>query len=245
MSEQLLIHDGKILKFNEDRLVWTTAAGPSYPTDGLQDLWFFEDSLVGVNGTTITNNGMSYDYITSGLNSGKGLRQTNAPTVGKNMNIADSFFSTFGNASQAATFNAWIYTPSNASPAWTAYFGKGTTHTDPAVALFHFTWNNPYNNWSFGRFGQANNTSGNWTGDAWHMFTLTWDGTTWTAYLDNVLRGTGTNGAPTNTSTPWVVFGVWQNETAFQYSAISQLGAWNKVLDSTERDQLWNGGSGI
>jgi hypothetical protein len=81
------------------------------------------------------------------------------------------------------------------------------------------------------------------TPTAFHFYTLTYDGSTLTAYVDGSSVGS-TPASGSFSSTP--TFGVGTSDTQGNGAGtIDEVGVWTRALTSTEVSQLYNGGAGI
>ena len=80
----------------------------------------------------------------------------------------------------------------------------------------------------------------------WELYTVTYDGTNCKFYRNNTLLGTVAPSAVPNTATTSFEIGrgLSVNENRVD-GVMDEMGMWSRALNSTEINQLWNGGSGI
>lgn len=89
--------------------------------------------------------------------------------------------------------------------------------------------------------GQTTESISNGT---WYHVMATRASTTLTLYINNVSKGTATVGAATN-QTPRIGTG-YQNDAGWRLSGdVDMWYIWNKALDSTERSDVYNSGTGV
>lgn len=237
--------------FDSKRVV--LPAAPSYPTSGLIDRWTFENTLTGDNGNTwAADGGLTYDYVDGIVAGTKGVRQTNAWVeygTGR-LYLNESIFPAFDSASVSATLSLWCKVPTCTT--YVGIMGKGNLHTQPAwkfVLLNNSTGGN-WTSWQTGNFAGDNVMSISIANNTWHHFLTTIVKTGATTgqqycYLDNTQVGSFTVNFPQSASTDWQIFRLWQNDPAPQYTVVDQVYMYNRVLDSTERAQLYNSGNGV
>lgn len=100
-------------------------------------------------------------------------------------------------------------------------------------------------NWAFKINGTTDYTftqASSITNNVWHLLVFTRSGSVGRCYVDNVESTTGGLTIPTDT---WKINRIGRNSSATWNGAIDELGIWDRVLSSAERDELWNSGSGI
>jgi len=78
----------------------------------------------------------------------------------------------------------------------------------------------------------------------WHHILFKWDGTTTTAYIDNVSKGT--SGVSSISTTNKMRFGARPLSSPDQYYTgnMDEVGIWSRALTSTEISELYNSGDG-
>jgi hypothetical protein len=92
--------------------------------------------------------------------------------------------------------------------------------------------------------GSGRDKAGNRTinNGAWHMFTVTYDGTVVSLYVDGTLDVSSTLSLSTNSN--HVDFGSTTAGGNYLTGDLDEIGVWSKVLSTQEITDLWNGESG-
>jgi hypothetical protein len=115
---------------------------------------------------------------------------------------------------------------------------------------YDFQYNYPTANVMNFMYGKGN---GSWYGlsfgynpssdTAWHMLTMTYDGTTIKIYLDGTLVTSVTDTIVLSTQETWIG-NQKANSNREWYGQIDEVGFWNKALSTTEISNLYNNGNG-
>lgn len=225
---------------------------PSYPTDGLIDRWTFEESLTGDNGNTWSVDGtFTYDYSTGIIPGTKCIRQTNTEAEKSKLYINENIFPTFDASIVDWTIAYWAYIPSGSTTQNQHVFGKGNWFNIPSwmIQLENGATGGVWKNLKIGNYGSLNTATVNLSTPSWYHFIVTLNRTslttgTYYAYINNVLKLTGTTGLPNVNTTDFNLFNNW-GDACLKNTMVDQFYMYNRVLSEVERAQLYNGGAGI
>jgi hypothetical protein len=179
----------------------------------------------------IVSNEGSMNYTSNGAFLGKSCRFT-TNNNGKILNNSNTNFSN-GNHS----INFWGYVDDNIT--LEDYFiSQNNNATDPMNIQVH--------NAGYYYFSGMNNTAyigANALNRSWTMISLVHNGTGYALYINNTLRRTGTY---TSGGTMGETFlGVNYGGSSDLNGYMDEIGFWNRSLNSTDINNLYNGGSGI
>ena len=136
------------------------------------------------------------------------------------------------------TYSVWVMRTGTSSTQWPLIMGASNTHVNYAIrcnafcASVYFEWgNSPYDGSTFsGSTAQAVSTS------VWHMFTVTYSGTTLKTYFDGSLVST-TSGVALNPAFGGMSF---TTSTSGFAGYIDDARVYKRALSATEITQLFN-----
>ena len=204
-------------------------------TTGLVSYYALEDVSDSFGSNTLTNTGTA-TFIAAQVNNGVSLD-------GSTQDLTRS------NVLSAATTNisvfCWVYLSGSSLKGAFFHNGDHSAGGDGfALGVGGTTLDNDGNN----LIGLLDNVAwmnfGSTIGTGWHFVGITRDATTWKGWIDNSQAAstfTTNPGTPTN----YFTIGGDLTGTARRFAGtVDELGFWTKELSSTERDDLYNGGTG-
>lgn len=216
-------------------------------TDNLVSYWKLDESSGNasdsVGSITLTNtNTVAYSAgkINNGADSGatntnKMLEATACPLT--DTEVAAGF-----------TMNCWVYPKKvNGTFQMFAFFNANSSsgRRQAGIAM------NASNKLAFQGFGQAGGFSMDLAGtttlsqDTWYMGTVTYNGSTFTLYLNATSEGT-LSATYANAFAQSAKMSILAQHGGFNYASgiVDELGIWSRVLTGAEITELYNGGAG-
>lgn len=215
--------------------------------DGIRAAYNLEDANDSSgNGYNLTNTG-SVTFGTALIQNGAewGGTGPSSPNTTKTLGISSNVGIT--TADSAFTVASWTKTPSTvitSAPqvAFDFRFGASGSSTRRIIAVIDGA------NTRFAFFNNAFTSLADTTdpvGNTWYHFMVTYDGSgSFVCYINNSSIGTLARGSTSAVSTHFAFNrpddGGWNPQNLSDATFV-----WNRVLDSSERTQLYNGGAGI
>lgn len=226
-------------------------------TDSIQAYWKLDETGTGNaadatgGGNTLINNG-PWTYATAKINNGFDGGSTNTTKYGKVASALGMDGTTF------MTFNFWMNV--------TTQPGSGTVSTplrweqSAGSNRMNYEFQLFNNSGTLECYLRRNDSVGadqygvaqTFTAGTWFMLTITWDGSTVDLYVNAnstpVVTGgstrTGTGSDPTAAGTFFEI-GADDVNSRFLSGLMDEVGAWSRVLSSSEITELYNGGNGL
>jgi len=245
----------RVLTSSEVQELYNSNSGLAYPLaaktlfTSLLSYYKFDNVNDAVGGKTLTNVG-SVAFNAGGLfgndadfgatNTSKSLK-----LIGDNSGIAFD---------APITISLWVKLHANVDGTNTYYGFMNKMAVSTGSSGVEYQMGTEYNSGTpriwMARFGSANTyhystiTLGTTT---WHHMVLTWDTTSFRAYLDGTLIGTTANSGVASIGTEThLIFGQYENiDSGWLRGMDDEAGLWNRAITTDEVTALYNAGAGV
>lgn len=242
------IRDGLIVNVTQGIIEYNESSGgnSSFPSDDLISYYKLDEASGAVLDELSLNDGTN-----NGATRGATGKINNAYKFLLDSSTYAYSNSNFGiTGSSSWTMNSWLNLTSMASGDYQTIYSLGTYGTANHVVGLNVgasTNNLLLNTWG-GIGGGTEFASGVTLINNWHMFTTTYDGTNLRIYVDgnSVKNYTGTLDLVDNKFYFGGHVGGYTGGTGQALNGVlDEIGIWDRALNSTEVDTLYNGGEGL